>query len=143
MPASRSIKENFRNLEKMIIFDRFLCCISLKFFGKFLGWIGTMLSLGVAYAFFLIRSAKSANQARFVGEKISDESRQNDFNTILRNLNEPKSSHTAASLNLISRFKFLILLTFSNRHCVWSLLRYRSHSHSTDLWHQICEYKVE
>lgn len=63
----------------MIIFDRFLCCISLKFFGKFLGWIGTMLSLGIAYAFLLIRSAKSANQVRFFGEKISDESRKKWF----------------------------------------------------------------
>lgn len=42
----------------MIIFDRFLCCIGLKFFGKFIGWIGTMTTVMIAYAIFLVSGAK-------------------------------------------------------------------------------------
>ena len=42
----------------MIIFDRFLCCVKLQFFGKIVGWTGTMLSLMTAYAIFLIASGR-------------------------------------------------------------------------------------
>lgn len=44
----------------MIFFDRFLGCISLKSFGKFIGWVGMMIYIFTAYAIFLVVSAKSA-----------------------------------------------------------------------------------
>lgn len=44
----------------MIIFDRFLCCIKLKSFGKFFGWIGTTFSILLAYATFLVASGRKA-----------------------------------------------------------------------------------
>lgn len=42
----------------MIIFDRFLCCISLKTFGKFFGWAGTVICVFLAYAVFLVLSGR-------------------------------------------------------------------------------------
>ena len=42
----------------MIIFDRFLCCISLKTFGKFFGWAGTVICVFLAYAIFLVLSGR-------------------------------------------------------------------------------------
>lgn len=60
----------------MIILDRFLCCISLKTFGKFVGWVGTMLCALAAYAVFLVVASKSANllvisyHERYFGGKI-------------------------------------------------------------------------
>lgn len=61
----------------MIIFDRFLCCISIKTFGKFFGWIGMMASLVLGYAIFLIASAKRSNlyavKDRFFPGKIKDD----------------------------------------------------------------------
>jgi hypothetical protein len=44
----------------MIIFDRFLCCIKLKTFGKFFGWIGTVFSVLAAYALFLVMSGRKS-----------------------------------------------------------------------------------
>lgn len=44
----------------MIIFDRFLCCINLKSFGKFIGWTGAMTLLLFAYGAGLVLSAKPA-----------------------------------------------------------------------------------
>ena len=47
----------------MMIFDRFLCCVKLKLFGKIIGWTGTMISLMSAYATFLVAGGrKSAGQ---------------------------------------------------------------------------------
>ncbi|KAL7026315.1 hypothetical protein ACKWTF_013848 [Chironomus riparius] len=49
--------------EDMIIFDRFLCCVKLKLFGKVIGWTGLMISLMIAYATFLVAGGrKSAGQ---------------------------------------------------------------------------------
>jgi hypothetical protein len=61
----------------MIIFDRFLFCINLKTFGKFFGWVGTMTAIMIAYAMFLVASAKSANvnaiKERYFGKDFSTE----------------------------------------------------------------------
>lgn len=61
----------------MIVCDRFLCCISLKTVGKFIGWIGTMVSFMLAYAFFLILTAKPVNMIalneRYFGGKMTYE----------------------------------------------------------------------
>lgn len=61
----------------MIVFDRFLCCISLKSFGKFIGWLGAMTSLMMVYAVFLVLTAKSVNllainQRYFAGETTNE-----------------------------------------------------------------------
>lgn len=50
----------------MIIFDRFLCCIKLKLFGKLFGWIGTCFSIMSAYAIFLIACGRKS-----AGENVS------------------------------------------------------------------------
>jgi hypothetical protein len=67
----------------MIIFDRFLCCISLKTFGKTIGWIGLMTSLCVAYAIFLVISAKATSvydvKQRYFGSQITTDG----FNLLL------------------------------------------------------------
>lgn len=61
----------------MIVFDRFLCCISLKTFGKFIGWIGTMASFMMIYALFLVLTAKSVNllslNERYFSGKMTNE----------------------------------------------------------------------
>ncbi|KAG5669902.1 hypothetical protein PVAND_000192 [Polypedilum vanderplanki] len=51
----------------MIIFDRFLCCIKLKTFGKFFGWIGAVFSIMTAYALFLVASGRKTT-----GQNVSD-----------------------------------------------------------------------
>lgn len=53
----------------MIIFDRFLCCISLKTFGKFFGWAGTVICVFLAYAIFLVLSGRKT-----AGDKIDGNS---------------------------------------------------------------------
>lgn len=47
----------------MIIFDRFLCCIKLKSFGKFVGWTGLVISVFLAYAIFLVLTGKKTTSA--------------------------------------------------------------------------------
>jgi hypothetical protein len=56
----------------MFIFDRFLCCISLKLFGKAVGWIGTVVSFMTAYALFLVVSAKSRTVFTFKEKYFGD-----------------------------------------------------------------------
>lgn len=65
----------------MIIFDRFLCCVSLKLFGKAIGWIGTVASTMIAYALFLVVSAKTRSVMKFkehyFGENVKSEGEVN------------------------------------------------------------------
>jgi ABC-type Na+ efflux pump permease subunit len=48
----------------MIIFDRFLCCINLKSFGKCVGWAGMMICVFVAYAIFLVLTGRKSAVAQ-------------------------------------------------------------------------------
>lgn len=43
----------------MIIFDRFLCCINLKTFGKFIGWVGATSSVLIAFLASLVVVVKA------------------------------------------------------------------------------------
>jgi hypothetical protein len=68
----------------MIIFDRFLCCISLKTFGKFIGWTGTMISIMIAYAAFLIASARKSagengSKDMIFGRNLTEDGKHNYF----------------------------------------------------------------
>lgn len=59
----------------MIIFDRFLCCVKLKLFGKAIGWTGLMISLMCAYATFLVAGGRKS-----AGKNASNEVFKNLFN---------------------------------------------------------------
>ncbi|CRL07457.1 CLUMA_CG020426, isoform A [Clunio marinus] len=82
----------------MIIFDRFLCCISLKTFGKFVGWVGSMGAIMMAYAMFLIYSVKPENLRGFKDYHIKS------------------SSITTEDVHIFAGISFALLLLFTLIH---------------------------
>jgi len=91
----------------MIIFHHFLHCISLKSFGKLIGWFGAMAAVLAIYAVFLVLTAKTVdllalNERYFGGERSSQD--------VFRNV-----AFTIVSLIVIGLLHILLLFGVKNK----------------------------